>query len=236
MKKFPLLLFFVLLFAFAASAQTNQTSVCPTIDVSGGGVVQPGEPLTFKLNIENYDLSKLSFNWIVSTGKILEGQGTLSIKVLRKNDDENTTATVEIEGLPEGCQRTDSETGSVTIDYRSILVEEYGKLSFAKERAKLDIIAARLSENVYFSKYATVYFIFYLTNKQKPSEIKARQANIEKYLSETHKIPKNRITFVLSDSDAYLTKVWLVPPGTEAPQSLIFIKISLDDLHLQSVL
>jgi hypothetical protein len=218
MKKFSLLLFFAFFFAVAASAQTNQTSDCPTVDVSGGGIIQPGESMTFTVNVEKFDLTKLSFKWTVSGGEILEGQGTLSIKVLKKNDVENTTATVEIEGLPEGCQSTESETGSVIIDYRSILVEEYGKIIFAKERTKLDIIAARLSENVYFSKYATVYFIVYLTNKQKPAEIKARQANIEKYLIETHKIPKNRINFVLSDSDAYLTKVWLVPPSADAPQ------------------
>jgi len=218
MKKFPLLLFFVFFPAFAASAQINQTLSCPKIEVSGEVDFKPKAPMIFTASIsKEAEKYEIKYKWAVANGEILEGQGTTRIKV-KFEPNTNVTATLEVIGLPDSCASVDSETGSVAIDYRSILVEEYGKIIFAKERAKLDTVAARLSEDEYFSKYATVHFIFYLTNKQKPAEIKARQANIEKYLIEIHKIPKNRITFVLSDSDVYLTRIWLVPPSADAPQ------------------
>jgi len=81
MKFFPLFLCFVLFLAFTVSGQTNQTSSCPTVDVSGSRIVNSGEPMTFTVNVENYDTGKLSFNWTTSNGDIIEGQGTQSIKV-----------------------------------------------------------------------------------------------------------------------------------------------------------
>jgi len=214
MKNFPLLFCFVLFFAFAVSAQTNQSLSCPKIDVSGGGITNPGEPTTFTANVEGYDLSKLSFKWTISTGEILQGQDTPTITVLQKEDNENLTATVEIKGLPEGCPATASETGAVCRCVKAILFDEYGKIFFSNEKAKLDNVAAQLLED----KNSSVYFIIYLTNKQKPAGIKTRQANIQKYLMETHKIPKDRITFILSDWKIYWTKIFIVLFGADAPQ------------------
>lgn len=128
MKIFPLLFCFVLLFAVAAAAQSNQDSSCPTIDVTGGGVAEVGEPTAFKLKVEGFDLSKLSFVWTISGGEILEGQGTLSIKVSRKNYDENLTATIEVVGLPAGCPAVESETASTIDRAPPLLFDEFGAL------------------------------------------------------------------------------------------------------------
>jgi hypothetical protein len=219
MKNFPLLLFLALFFAVGASAQTNQNPACPTIDVSainasGGGVMRPGEPRTYTANVQGIDLKRISYRWTVSNGTIVSGQGTPVIEVDTTGlDGENITATVEIKGLADGCPNTKSETGAVCSCLHPLLIEEYGKISFTKEKVKLDYVADELAKN----EAASVYFIIYSTDREKPDVLEARQANIEKYLMEKHKIPRNRIVFVLADSDAYLTKIFIVPEGADAP-------------------
>ena len=109
MKIFPLLLFFALIFALTASAQTNQSSKtdfsCPAVDVTGSeNAVQPGELQTFTVKVEKFDLTKLSFKWITSSGEIIEGQGTETIKVSEEGNGENVTVTVEIEGFRKAVQ------------------------------------------------------------------------------------------------------------------------------------
>ena len=225
MKNFLLLFCFALFFAFVASAQTNQTSSCPKIDVSGGELVEPGKPLTFTLNIENYDLSKLSFNWTVSTGDILEGQETPTIKISTKKwEDINTKATIKINGLPENCANVASLTASLIIDWSSILVDEYEKIPFEEEKNRLSKI-----ELEFFNKTdGKIYFVVNLTRKQTITEIKNRVLKIKNYLIETLKIPKDRIVFVFTDSSyqSYQTKIYIVPASALPPE--VKNKIDID--------
>ncbi len=216
MNKILLIVIFVLTFACFVSAQTEQKSVCPTISVSGGGVPTPNEPVIFTAllgdGIEKYDVK---YKWSVNGGTILEGQGTTRIKVLWQDFcDKNVTATLEVIGLPSNCPSMNSETGSVSDCFtRPIQLDEYGKLSFIKEKIKLNTFTNEFTKR----ENSNIYFLIYLTNKQKRSEINLRTVKIQKYLIETQKIAKDRIFFVFSESNVYLTKIYLVPFSSEAP-------------------
>ena len=169
--------------------------------------------MTFTANVQGIDLKRISYQWTVSNGTIVSGQGMPVIQVDTTGLDENITAAVKIKGLADGCPDTKSETGAVCSCLHSLLFEEYGKISFTKEKMKLDNVADELAKN----EAASIYFIIYSTDREKPAVLEARQANIEKYLVEKHEIPRNRIVFVLADSDAYLTKIFIVPQGADAP-------------------
>ncbi len=72
----------ILVFSFSVFAQ-NENSPCPKIDVSGGsGVVKTGELMTFTVNTigETVNLN-LEYEWTISQGTIVEGQGTPVINV-----------------------------------------------------------------------------------------------------------------------------------------------------------
>jgi len=88
---------------------------CPTLDVTGGGIVKAGETLNFTANVSGGDQTEINYNWTVSQGKIIEGQGTSEIKVKTTSEMKGTvTATVEISGdFCANCMRTASETGAV---------------------------------------------------------------------------------------------------------------------------
>lgn len=216
MKFFPLLLFFVLFLAVAVSGQTNQNSSCPNIDITGGGVVDPGEPMTFTVNVENYDSSKLSFKWTTSNGDIIEGQGTQSIKVSVGDNDVNTTVTVEIEGLPSGCANIDSETASPICYRQPTLFDEFSIPASRIEKARLDNLISELGNNPNAQAFIVEYF-----KPNTPKKVIAQKIQkITDYFVNIKRLEKERFTILAADSEdeQNRTKFWIVPPGAKSPQ------------------
>lgn len=210
MKTFFLPAVLILVFCLAAFAQTDQTSSCPAISVSGGGVVESGEPMIFRAEVKGFDLEKLTFNWTVSNGTIIEGRGTPDIKVDTTGlSSSSITATVEIKGLSEGCGSIASETGSVSpVCGIPMMIDDYERIPFREEKARLDVVALKLEKN---NDLMAVFFI-YVTEKDSYQAVKTRIFNISKYLSETLKIPKERFNFVFGGiTDIYRTIIYLPP-------------------------
>jgi hypothetical protein len=89
--------------------------VCPSLSVSGGGDVTAGETVNFEANVSYIDIKEIKYNWTVSQGEIIEGQGTPQIKVrTTKEMTGSIKATVEIGGiLCDSCQRTAFETATI---------------------------------------------------------------------------------------------------------------------------
>ncbi|HVE59573.1 MAG TPA: hypothetical protein VNB22_22375 [Pyrinomonadaceae bacterium] len=89
--------------------------VCPSLVVTGGGGVNPGGSVVFIANVSGGTAIDLTYNWTVSQGEIVSGQGTPQIKVKTTREMIGTiAATVEIGGiLCPDCLRTDSETATI---------------------------------------------------------------------------------------------------------------------------
>jgi len=75
MKNIPIILMVIIALTFTVSAQTNQSLSCPTVDVSGGGVVNPGETVSFTANVDTKERTDLQIEyiWTISNGKIISG-------------------------------------------------------------------------------------------------------------------------------------------------------------------
>jgi hypothetical protein len=90
--------------------------VCPTLEVTGGGNVKAGETVSFKAEVSGGTAADITYDWTVSQGEIIEGQGTSEIKVKTTAEMTGTiTANVEIggDGFCADCPRTDSETATI---------------------------------------------------------------------------------------------------------------------------
>jgi hypothetical protein len=90
--------------------------LCPTVSVSCADEVEDGRMASFTTNVAIGEPSNpLTYTWTVTGGKIVEGQGTSSIKVDSKGlQDKTITATVDVGGIDTSCNRTASCSTPIT--------------------------------------------------------------------------------------------------------------------------
>ena len=191
-----------------------ETCNCPTLSVSGpAGITNPGDTMTFTATSSG----DVTYNWTVSAGTIVSGQGTPSITVKTSEDmaGSSVTATVSIGNLPstcagKGCPTSASESAGVAPKPTPNLVDEYGALKDDDVKARVDNFYIQLNNN----PSAKGYIINYGT----PAQIKKQKAQIMKAIN-FRKYDASRVTFVDGPNNGEVkTKFWLVPAGADNPQ------------------
>jgi hypothetical protein len=181
---------------------------CPSsINVSGGGVVRPGEILTFTANVIGGTQENVTYNWTVSKGIIIEGQGTPVIKVstegLEKTD---VVARVEIGGLCPDCPNTAEETGSVTEKPGISPFDEFGAIPNDDVRGRLDNFFVALQSD----PTATGYIV--IDGPKRDAD--RREALIRNHIR-FRKFDATRINIVRGNTSApsVYTKLYVIPAG-----------------------
>lgn len=189
---------------------------CPTLDVSGGGIVESGQPMYFNANVGGGSAGDVTYSWTVSNGRIVSGENSSSITVdtTGLEDGTNIRAEVTIGGnLCENCNRTASETGSVTKKVvNPYKFDEFTKLPDDEVKARIQNLYVELGAN----PNSQGYIINYGTDK----EIAARERQITKAINFL-KLDPSRVTVVRGGANpngkGVLTRVWIVPPGANNP-------------------
>ncbi len=93
----------------AQSVQTGEKTACPTVWVECPNEVIGAQPYIFKARVVWDPLDKLTYEWSVYGGIVLEGQGTATLKVQRTRPlVSGMTATLSLKGLPSHCSSTAS--------------------------------------------------------------------------------------------------------------------------------
>lgn len=187
---------------------------CADLSVSGGGVVQEGERMSFTASATGASCP-LNYSWTVSNGTIVGDSNSQSITVDTTGlaDGTNIRAEVTISGdcLCETCNRVASETGSVTKP-GSTLIDEFGKLSNDDVKARIDALYIQLGNN----PNAQGYIINYGTDR----EVAAREKQIRDAIN-FRKYDPSRVTMVRGGANpngaGVWTKVFIVPPGADDP-------------------
>ncbi len=202
-----------LVFSFSDFAQ-SETSSCPKIDVSGGGFVKSGEPMSFTVNIsEDAKPVNLEYIWTVSKGKIVNGQGSQTITVDTAGlQDTGITATVEIKGLPQNCPNAFSEYSFGDPAPSPLLIDAFGKLPDGQVRAMITNLYLKLGNEPnsqgYISNYGT------------DKEIAVSERQIQKAI-DVLKFDASRVTIVRGGANpngGVWTKIYNVPLGADNPQ------------------
>lgn len=188
---------------------------CARVDVSGpAGITNPGDTMTFTANVTagTYDPT---YNWTVSAGTIVSGQGTPSITVQTTPEMAGTsvTATVDIGGAPAecSCPVSDSETAGVAPRPEATLVDEFGAMPNDDIRGRLDTFFSELSNNPSNQGY--------IINYGTPAQIAARERLIANHIRFRGQ-DASRITIVnggASPDGVPTTKLYRVPPGADNP-------------------
>ena len=185
---------------------------CATISLSGPSeIIQPGSTATVSANVSGAPGS-VSYNWTVSCGSIISGQGSPTITVdTTACPGRSVTATLEVGGLAPECQNTKSisfEVGQPTIPVK---VAEFPGTNFNQDKANLDPLVISLQNN----PGSTGYIIAYGTCGTN-GVIQAEKQ--KKYLIDNRGIEGSRILIInggCRDAPAY--ELWSVPQGAGAP-------------------
>ncbi len=181
---------------------------CPSsITVSGGGVVRPGEVLTFTANVVGGTQENITYNWTVSKGTIIEGQGTPVIRVSTEGlERTDIVARVEIGGLCPECPNTAQETGSVTERPGISPFDEFQVIPNDDIRGRLDNFFVALRND----PTATGYIV--IDGPKKDAD--RREALIRNHIR-FRKFDATRITIVRGDTSApsVSTKLYVIPAG-----------------------
>jgi hypothetical protein len=196
-----------ILTAFAATYSSAQVvnENCPKLTIVGPEGVRNGmEPLEFKLEIDNPELLRRStFRWSVSDGEIVEMQDSdrMRVRVKPPFKSWNITATVEVSGLADGCNKSASETAAIAtiLDF---LNTEYGKVSWNLERAFLDDFFYALTSDPKMKGLV----LFVLASNEKPDVGRTLMRKILRH-AEFRKFDRKRLAFAFRPNEYQLDKV-----------------------------
>ena len=209
---------FLILAALVSVVPTRAQSSPPCSDFSIEAVekTDPGTPivLSTRTNTSNVSLRGLRFNWSLSVGTIMVGQGTSSITVDTTGlGGQVITATVEVVGNQTHCST--SKTVSINPPPRPMdPFDSYGDIRFSWEKARLDSFAVQI-QNYPGSRGA----IFTYASKQTyRGEAFDRLRRAKNYLVKVRGLSPERILTIDAGHDTeVLTYLVLVPPGATVP-------------------
>ena len=209
-----------LLLMLASAASAQETVTCGIADLDGPSTLDPGTPAVLKVKLTSkVHTSTPEFRWWVSVGTITKGEGTGEITLDTTGlGGQVVTVTVELVGAPVGCQSTVSKTINISPQPPTCgrPFDQYGRITFEDEKARLDNFAIQLS-NVP-SEYMGLIHVS-AGQKTFKGEAKYQLDRARAYLVNVRRIDSSRIITV--DCGFYRdlnTKVWVVPRGATFPE------------------
>jgi hypothetical protein len=188
--------------------------VCPNVGVICPERVELNEPVTFTSTLTGGSgVTNPTYHWTVSAGRIMDGQGTPSIRVDTNGlAGQTLTATVSVGGYTLDCSATCSVQFPVPVECRKF--DEFPAISYNDEKARLDNYAIELQND----PSSTAYVIVYPGPKGKPGEVQKHTTRIVDYMVNSRGINAQRIvTLVGPARDELMVELWLCPQGAKPP-------------------
>lgn len=189
--------------------------VCPNITMSCPDVQQAGAPITFTASISGGTAGVTPvYNWTVSPGTILSGQGTQTITVDTAGlAGQPISAAVEVAGYNLECRA--SCQSSVPAPPKPIKFDEIGEIQRDDEKARLDVFAIELQN----SPGAQGYVIAYGGRNRRFGTGQQRGDRAKEYLTRTRGIDASRVVVIDGGQrETGTMELWIVPPGATLPR------------------
>lgn len=188
--------------------------LCPSITISGPDTISVGAPVTFTANLSGGTpgISPV-YNWTVTAGTIINGQGTSSISVDSTGlSGQSINASLSVEGFNLPCAA--AYTVQIPRKITSTLVDFYPPLPRDDEKARLDNFAIQLQNDPSAKGYVIVYGGPRVNAAEKQKRIK----RATEYLTLTRGLDAARLVTVDGGSrDQTTTELWIVPLGADPP-------------------
>ena len=187
---------------------------CPEVKVACPANATDKAPVTFTASLSGGTAGIVpTYNWTVSAGHIISGQGTESITVDTAGlAGQTIAATVDVGGFGVPCPANCSV--AFTIEEQSRKFDEYYDIARNDEKARLDNYAVELQSEPGRQGYVIVYPRL----KAKSNEAQQRAERISDYLINSRGIDASRFTVKIGAArQNWLIELWVVPQGAPAP-------------------
>jgi hypothetical protein len=190
--------------------------VCPAIEISCPTSVAIDQPLTFTSRYSGGVPANVTpvYNWTVSAGTIISGQGTDTIQVATTGlAGQTVRASLSMGGYNLEC----AADCAVTIPLPRLTTkkfDEFPDISRNDEKARLDNFGIELQND----PTATAYVIVYPGRSSKRGEVQLHSSRVVDYLVNSRGLDQNRIkTLVGPARDELYVELWITPQGATPP-------------------
>ena len=190
--------------------------VCPAIEIVCPTKIAIDQPLTFSSRYSGGVPANVNpvYNWTVSAGTIIEGQGTSTIKVDTAGlGGQTVRASLSMGGYTLEC----SADCGVTIPLPKLdgsKFDEFPDISRNDEKARLDNFAIQLQGD----PTSTGHVIVYPGKSGKRGEVQEHAGRIVEYLVHSRGLDQRRIvTLVGPPRDQLFVQLWVTPQGATPP-------------------
>jgi len=189
--------------------------VCPNVHITCPDRVELDQPVTFTSSLTGGSGNVTPmFNWTVSAGRIIEGQGTGSIKVDTSGlAGQTLSATLSMGGYPLDCSASCSISFPVPLKCKKF--DEFGEIARNDEKARLDNYAIELQND----PSRTAYVIVYPGQGNRSEQVQTQRTRIVDYLVNSRGFNAGRIiTIVGPPRDEMMVELWTCPQGATPPK------------------
>ncbi len=190
---------------------------CASLSVTGpSSVTRGGDTMTFTANVSGGSQTEVAYNWSVSQGEIISGQGTpvITVQTSPGMAGQNVTATVDISSSPGICDtctnNTASEVAGIAPDTTLTPVDTFGALQRDDIKARIDNYYIQLGNDPSAQGY--------IINYGSARDIARREKEIRDAIRFLRRDP-TRITFVRGGDrgNGIETQLYTVPSGAQPP-------------------
>lgn len=188
--------------------------ICPSINLSCPGAVTLGQPITFTATVTRGPANITpTYVWRVSTGTIIEGQGTNQITVSTAGlAGQTVVATVQVGGYGLECSAACQTQIPVPLEGRKF--DEFGPINRDDEKARLDNYAIQLQQE----PDSQGYIIVYSGRRGRAGDQQKRIERIRDYLINMRGTEARRLVFLTGGTrEDAVVELWLVPTGATPP-------------------
>lgn len=187
--------------------------VCPTVRISCPDNPIAGQPLDFTATVTGGSLATQIYNWTVSAGTIIAGQGTSSIRVDTTGlAGQSVRASLSMGGYPMDCSDSCVVQFPVPVECRKF--DEFPDIARNDEKARLDNFAIELQND----PTSTAYVLVYPGERGRTGDVQRHTTRIVDYLINSRGIDARRIvTLVGSPRSELMVELWTCPQGGKPP-------------------
>jgi hypothetical protein len=190
--------------------------VCPNVEIVCPNTISIDQPLTFTSRATGGTAGVTPvYNWSVSAGTIIEGQGTNTIKVDTKGlAGQTVRASLSMGGYAPLVCAADCGVSIPLPKINSRRFDEFPDISRNDEKARLDNFVIELQND----PTATGYVIVYPGRSGKRGDVQHHASRIVEYLVNSRGLDAHRVvTLVGGARNELFVELWITPQGATPP-------------------